>query len=113
MAEPTGEGTEQVQDEEEVECSEAHLADLDETTRRFLQIFSTIRSKLQDMERAQSDISRFALSIEQQRKQLEKNLDSASTALKNARIQMSVELGKLDPNGFTVMTQLLKEKFGA
>jgi len=110
--EPTpGEGTEMVEDDEEVvECKQGdHLSDLDELTRRALSMFSTIRGKVGDLERAESDIKRFELSIESERKRLQKNLESAKGALRNARVQMGVELAKVDQAGFEQVAKILKE----
>src|SRR5574339_214350 len=97
-----------VEDQEEVECSEQHVADLDEAAKRFLTTFSTIRSKIDDLARAESDIKRFELSIEQDRKRLAKTLETAKVALRNARVQMAVELSKLDGAGFAKIADQVK-----
>lgn len=95
---------------EEVDCKDDHVADLDEHTRRFLATFTTIRSKIDDLSRSESDIKRFELSIESERKRLQKNLDAAKISLRNARIQMGAELAKLDANGFAQISDLIKSR---
>ena len=95
------------------ECKEQHLADLDENAKRFLSMFSTIRGKIEDLARAESDLRRFELSIEQDRKRLQKTLESAKLGLRNARIQMGVELEKLDAPGFSKITDLIKGREAA
>lgn len=100
--------------EEIVECEKGdHLSDLDETARRFLSTFSTIRSKIDDLARAESDIKRFELSIEADRKRLQKTLEGAKLALKNSRIQMAAELSKLDAAGFSAAAEAIKAVNGA
>jgi len=111
MADAEETRTEMVEhDPAEVECSEHHVADLDEATKRFLSTYSTIRGKIDDLARAESDIKRFELSIEQERKRLQKTLDSARLALKNARVQIAVELSKLDAAGFGQIADLVKNR---
>lgn len=107
------EETTQPVEEEVIECEEQHVADLDEHIRRFMSTFGTIRSKLQDLERAESDIKRFELSIEQERKRLQKSLETAKEGLRGARVQMAVELAKLDAAGFSEVAQLVKGKQNA
>jgi hypothetical protein len=97
-------------EEKEVDCQEDHVADLDEPTRRFLSTYSTIRSKIDDLARAESDVKRFELSIEQDRKRLQKTLEAARLALKNARVQMATELGKIDAAGFAEVANIIKAK---
>lgn len=99
--------------EEIEECDEQHVADLDEPSRRFLATFTTIRSKLDDLSRAESELSRFELSIESQRKLLRKNAEAARLALRNARIQMGAELAKADAAGFSQISELIKNREGA
>jgi len=106
---PAGEETEQFEEEVEEVCTEQHLADLDDQAKTFLSTFTTIRSKITDLERAESDLKRFELSIEADRKRLQKQLDGARLALRNARIQMAVELTKIDGIGFTKAADLIKE----
>jgi hypothetical protein len=102
--------TEMVGDEEVEEvCNEQHLADLDATTNAVLTTFSTIRSKTDDLVRAESDIKRFELSIEQERKRLQKTFEAAKVALRNARVQMGVELAKIDAAGFAKVSQMIKD----
>jgi hypothetical protein len=99
---------------EEEACDKGdHISDLDEHTKRFLSTFSTIRSKVDDVARAESDIKRFELSIEAERKRLQKNLDSAKLGLRQARIQMAVELAKVDAPGFGAVAEVVKEGNGA
>ena len=107
---PVGEGTEQFEDEGEAICEKGHLDELDDQTKAFLSTFTTIRSKISDLERAESDLKRFELSIEAERKRLAKQLDSAKLALRNARIQMAVELQKTDGVGFTDVANIVKER---
>jgi len=106
---PAGEETEQVEEEAEEVCTEQHLSDLDDQAKAFLATFATIRSKISDLERAESDLKRFELSIEADRKRLQKQLDGARLALRNARIQMAVELTKVDGVGFTKAAELVKD----
>ena len=96
--------------EVEEACTEQHLADLDDQAKAFLSTFTTIRSKITDLERAESDLKRFELSIEADRKRLQKQLDSARLALRNARIQMAVELSKVDGGGFGRVAEVVKEE---
>lgn len=98
---------------EVIECQEQHLADLDASAKCFLATFSTIRGKVDDLARAESDLKRFELSIEQDRKRLQKNLEAAKLALRNARVQMAAELEKLDASGFSKITEFVKGKEGA
>lgn len=93
---------------QEEECQEQHVSDLDEAAKRFLTTFSTIRSKIDDLARAESDIKRFELAIEQDRKRLAKTLEAAKAALRNARVQMAVELSKLDGAGFSKIADQVK-----
>lgn len=95
--------------QEEATCTESHVDDLDEGSRRFLSMFSTVRSKVEDVAKAESDIKRFELSIEQERKRFQKQLESAKVALKNARVQVGVELSKVDQAGFSKVAQLIKD----
>lgn len=106
---PAGEETEQFEEEAEEVCTEQHLADLDDQAKAFLSTFTTIRSKISDLERAESDLKRFELSIESERKRLAKQLDSAKLALRNARVQMAVELTKVDGVGFAKAAEVVKE----
>jgi len=106
---PAGEETEQVEDEVEV-CTLAHLEDLDAQAKQYLATFSTIRGKVDDLTRAESDLRRFELSIEQERKRLQKTLEAAKLSLRNARIQMGVELAKVDPVGFSQISELVKNR---
>jgi septal ring factor EnvC (AmiA/AmiB activator) len=106
---PAGEETEQFEEEAEEVCTEQHLADLDDQAKAFLSTFTTIRSKISDLERAESDLKRFELSIESERKRLVKQLDGARLALRNARIQVAVELQKVDEIGFTKFADMVKE----
>jgi len=102
--------TEMVGDEEDEEtCGRDHLEDLDEPIKRFMSVFSTIRSKNDDLVRAESDIKRFELSIEQERKRLQKTFEAAKVALRNARVQMGVELAKVDAVGFAKVSQMIKD----
>lgn len=94
---------------EEVVCDQRHLDDLDDQAKAFLSTFTTIRSKITDLERAESDLKRFELSIESERKRLAKQLESAKLALRNARIQMAVELQKVDGAGFAKAAEVVKE----
>jgi hypothetical protein len=103
------EETEQDQDEIDRTCDQQHLDDLDDQARAMLSTFSTVRSKLQDLERAESDIKRFELSIEADRKRLQKQLEAAKLGLRNARVQMAVELQKADGVGFTKVADLIKQ----
>lgn len=93
-------------------CNEAHLDDLDPQTKAVLTTFSTIRSKIDDLARAESDVKRFELSIEQERKRLQKTLEAAKASLRNARIQMGAELAKIDPSGFAQISELVKNREG-
>lgn len=97
-------------EEEEAEevCTEQHLADLDDQAKAFLSTFTTIRSKITDVERAESDLKRFELSIEADRKRLQKQLETAKLGLRNARIQVVVELSKVDGH-FVKVSELVKE----
>ena len=96
--------------EDDIEpCKESHVGDLDAQTKQILSTFSTIRSKISDLERAESDLKRFELSIEQDRKRLAKQRDTARQALRNARVQMAVELQKVDGIGFAKAADLIKE----
>lgn len=95
--------------DEEVECGQQHLDDLDDQAKQMLSTFSTVRSKIQDLERAESDQKRFELSIESERKRLQKTVDAARLGLRNARIQMAVELQKVDGVGFAKAADLVKE----
>lgn len=107
---PAGEETEQFEEEVvEEACEKNHIDDLDDQAKAFLSTFTTIRSKIADLERAESDLKRFELSIEADRKRLQKQLDGAKLALRNARIQMAVELTKVDGIGFTKAAELVKE----
>lgn len=106
---PAGEETEQFEEEVEEVCTEQHLVDLDDQAKAFLSTFTTIRSKISDLERAESDLKRFELSIEADRKRLAKQLDGARLALRNARIQMAVELTKVDGIGFAKAAEIVKE----
>ena len=90
-----------------------HLSDLDAQTKLFISVFATVRSKTEDLARARSDAQKFELSIEAERKRLQKNLENAKLGLRNARVQMSVELAKVDPVGFEKVAQLVKEVEGA
>ena len=72
-------------------------------------LFTTIRSKIDDVTRAESEVKRFELSIDGERKRLQKTLEAAKLGLKNARIQMAVELQKVDGVGFTKAAELVKE----
>lgn len=92
------------------ECQEQHLDDLDQGAKTVLSTFATIRSKIDDLARAESDIKRFELSIEQDRKRLQKALEAAKTALRNARVQMATELAKVDAAGFAQAAELVKSK---
>lgn len=96
--------------DEQEPCTENHVADLDEGARRFLSMFSTVRGKVEDLARAESDLKRFELSIDQERKRLQKSVESAKVALKNARIQVGVELEKVDAAGFSKAYQLIKDE---
>ena len=107
MSDPA-EGT--VQEEQEVEvCDQNHIEDLDAQAKTFLSTFTTIRSKIDDVTRAESEVKRFELSIDGERKRLQKTLEAAKLGLKNARIQMAVELQKVDGVGFTKAAELVKE----
>ncbi len=106
---PAGEETEQVEEEAEETCTEQHLSDLDDQAKIFLSTFTTIRSKITDLERAESDLKRFELSIESERKRLVKQLEGARLALRSARIQMAVELTKTDGAGFAKAAEVIKE----
>lgn len=109
MPQNKGEGTEQDEQAEEEVCDKGdHLSDLDEQTKCFLATFSTIRSKVNDVSRAESDLRKFELSIESERKRLQKNIDSAKLGLRNARVQMVVELTKVDGHGFTAVADIIK-----
>jgi hypothetical protein len=90
-------------------CTQTHVEELDDQAKQMLSTFSTVRSKLQDLERAESDIKRFELSIEADRKRLQKQLEAAKLGLRNARIQMAVELQKVDGTGFTKAADVVKE----
>lgn len=94
---------------DEVECEDQHVADLDDGSRRFLSTFATIRSKVEDVARAQSDIQRFELSIDGERKRLQKQVVAAQLALRNARIQIGTELAKVDAAGFEKVLQIVKD----
>ena len=109
MPDPASEETEEVQDEVDRTCDEQHVNDLDDQAKAFLSTFTTIRSKITDLERAESDLKRFELSIESDRKRLAKQLEGAKLALRNARIQMAVELTKVDGVGFTKAAEVVKE----
>jgi hypothetical protein len=109
MSDNTIEPVDEIKEEVE-ECTEQHLADLDGQARAFLSTFTTIRSKITDLERAESDLKRFELSIESERKRLAKQVEGARLALRNARIQMAVELAKTDGVGFTKAADLIKEE---
>lgn len=106
---PAGEETEQFEEEAEEVCTEQHIADLDDQAKAFLSTFTTIRSKISDVERAESDLKRFELSIEADRKRLQKQVESSKLALRNARIQMAVELQKVDGVGFTKAADIVRE----
>jgi hypothetical protein len=106
---PVGEETERFEEEVEEVCEKNHLDDLDDQTKAFLATFSTIRSKISDLERAESDLKRFELSIEADRKRLQKQLEGAKLALRNARVQIAVELQKVDGAGFAKVADLVKE----
>lgn len=108
MPDPASEETEEIQDEVDRTCEEQHLADLDDQTKAFLSTFTTIRSKITDVERAESDLKRFVLSIEADRKRLQKQLETAKLGLRNARIQIVVELSKADGH-FTKVAELVRE----
>ena len=104
------EETEPETEVEEETCEKGdHLSDLDEVTQRFISMFSTVRSKIEDLARAESDVKRFELSIESERKRLQKMLETAKVSLKNARIQMAAELAKADTAGFSKIAELVKE----
>lgn len=103
------EETDQVTDEEVLDCKLPHVDELDEPTKRFMSVFATIRSKNEDLARAESDIKRFELSIESDRKRLQKTLEAAKVGLRNARVQMAVELEKLDAAGFTNVSKVVKD----
>lgn len=97
------------EDEADLACEKDHVEDIDSEAKIFLSTFSTIRSKLDDVARAESEIKRFELSLEAERKRLQKQLEAAKTGLRNARVQMGVELGKLDAAAFSKISQMLKE----
>jgi hypothetical protein len=86
-----------------------HVSDLDEGAKLFLSTFATIKGKVDDLARAESDIKRFELSIESERKRLQKNLENAKVGLRNARVQMGVELSKVDAPGFGKVAQMIKD----
>ena len=109
-----GEETEQFEEDvDEKTCAEQHVADLADSTKRFMSVFMTIQNKTEDLARAESDIKRFELSIEADRKRLQKTLEGAKLGLRQARIQMGAELAKLDVAGFSKMAQLLKDENNA
>lgn len=89
-------------------CKKNHLEELDDQAKIFLSTFSNIRSKIEDLARAESDIKRFELSIESERKRLQKQCDAAKLGLRNARVQVVVELQKVDGH-FTKVAELVKE----
>ncbi len=103
----------EVEDELEVDCEKDHVEDIDKDARIILSTFSTIRSKMEDVARAESDLRRFELSIDAERKRLQKNFEGAKAGLKGARVQMAAELAKLDAVGFGKVAQIVKEAFGA
>ncbi len=75
---PSNEETEVEFDQEpQEECKLTHVDELDDATRRFMSVFATIRSRGEDLGRAESDIKRFELSIEADRKRLQKSLEAA------------------------------------
>lgn len=104
--------TEMVDEAVEVECEKDHVEDIDSDAKVFLTTFETVRAKLEDLARAESDIKRFELSIEADRKRLQKQLESAKIGLRNARVQMGAELAKLDTVGFSNAAKLIKEAQG-
>jgi hypothetical protein len=95
-------------DIDQEECDEQHVTDLDDGSKRFLSMFSTIRSKVDDLARAQSDAQRFELSIEVERKKFQKRVEDSKLALRNARVQIGVELAKVDEIGFSKILELIK-----
>jgi hypothetical protein len=106
--------TEMVSDEEEeVACTKNHVEELDAPTKVIMSVFATIRSRIDDLIRAESDLKRFELSIEQERKRLSKTLENAKVGLRNARVQMAAELEKADSAGFAKAAALVKEAHGA
>ena len=106
---PAGEETEEVDEVIEEPCKKDHVEELAEPTKRFMSVFMTIQNKTEDLARAESDIKRFELSIEADRKRLQKTLEGAKLGLRQARIQMGVELAKLDASGFSKISQMLKD----
>ncbi len=109
MSDPLSEeGTIEEVDQDDV-CGQNHVDDLDDQSKQMLATFSTVRSKIQDLERAESDQKRFELSIESERKRLQKTVEAAKLGLRNARIQMAVELQKVDGVGFAKAADLVKE----
>ncbi len=107
---PSNEDTEvEFDDEVDHTCEKNHLDELDDQAKAILSTFTTIRSKIEDLSRAESDFKRFELSIELERKRLTKAIESAKGALRNARVQMAVELQKVDGVGFTKAADLIKE----
>jgi len=105
----TEEETKRFKDEDEEACTKNHIEELDDQAKNLLSTFTTIRSKITDLERAESDLKRLELSIEADRKRLQKQLEAAKLGLRNARIQMAVELQKIDGVGFTKAADLVKE----
>lgn len=95
--------------QEDGACEDQHVADLDDGSKRFLSMFATIRSKVDDLARSQSDIQRFELSIDGERKRLVKQVETAKLALRNARIQIGAELAKVDAAGFEKVLQIVKD----
>jgi hypothetical protein len=95
--------------DEEVTCDEQHVADLDDQAKVMLSTFTTVRSKIQDVLRAEAGIKSFELSIEADRKRLQKSLEAAKLGLRNARVQMAVELEKVDGIGFMKAADRIKE----
>jgi hypothetical protein len=100
--------TDEEQPEADSDCGEQHVIDLDDGSKRFLSMFATIRSKVDDLARAQSDAQRFELSIEGERKKLQKRIEESKLSLRNARIQVGVELAKVDEIGFSKILEMIK-----
>jgi len=98
------------EEEGEESCGRNHTDELDEQTKAALTTFATIRGKVEDLARAESDPKRFELSIESERKRLQKNLESAKLSLRNARIQMAAELAKVDAAGFSHVASDMKKQ---
>jgi hypothetical protein len=99
----------EVDQDEELACDEQHVADLDDQAKVMLSTFTTVRSKIQDVLRSEAAIKSFELSIEADRKRLQKSLEAAKLGLRNARVQMAVELEKVDGIGFMKAADLIKE----